>query len=153
MVCHAGGNFEEPFNAGRGITQGGPLSGLMFNICVDAVVKEWLRQKLGDNAAQKGLEEAARNHVVAVFVNDGLVAGRCPEWLQSSFTILVNLFKRIGLQTNAAKTNVMTCLPGKIQVARTEEEYATQQTGNAAMTKRWRVDCKVYGISLTAESL
>jgi hypothetical protein len=71
MVCRAGGNFGEPFSAGWGVMQGGPLSGLMFNICVDAVVREWLWQVLGDNAAQGGLGEAARNHTVAFFVNDG----------------------------------------------------------------------------------
>jgi hypothetical protein len=125
----------------------------MFNVCVNAVVREWLQQVLGDNTAQRGLGEAARNHAVAFFVNNGLVAARFLEWLQSSFTILVNLFERIGLQTNATKTKVMTCLPGLIQVARTEEEYAAQQTGNAVMTKRWRIDCKVCGISLVAESL
>ncbi len=103
MVCHAGGNFGEPFNAGQGITQGGPLSGLMFNVCVDAVVREWLQQVLGDNAAQKGLGEAARDHAVVFFVDDRLVVARCPEWLQSSFTILVNLFECISLRTNAAK--------------------------------------------------
>jgi hypothetical protein len=152
MVCRAGGNFGEPFNAGWGVTQGGPLSGLVFNIYVNAVVREWLRQVLGDNAAQKGLGEAACNHTVAFFVDDGLVAAKCPDWLQSSFTILVNLFKCIGLRTNAANTKVMTCLPGKIWVAKTEEEYATQQTGNAATTKHWCIDCKVCGISLAAES-
>ncbi len=40
MVCHAGGSYGEPFSAGRGITQGGALSSLMFNICVNAVVRE-----------------------------------------------------------------------------------------------------------------
>jgi hypothetical protein len=79
MVCCAGSNFGEPFNAGRGITQGGPLSGLMFNIYIDAVVREWLRQVLGDT---RGLEEAACNHAVAFFVNYWLVVARCPEWLQ-----------------------------------------------------------------------
>jgi hypothetical protein len=82
-----------------------------------------------------------------------LVVVRCPEWLQSSFTILINLFKRIGLQTNAAKTKVMTCQPGKIWVARTEEKYAAQQTGNATTTKHWHIDCEVCGVSLAAESL
>jgi hypothetical protein len=125
----------------------------MFNICVNAVVREWLWQVLGDDAAQGGLGEAARNHAVALFVGNGLVMVRCPEWKQSSFTILVNLFKRIGLRTNAAKTKVMTCLPGKIWVARTEEEYAAQQTGNATTAKRWHIDCKACGISLVAESL
>jgi hypothetical protein len=153
MVCHAGGNFGEPFSTGRGVMQGGPLSGLMFNVCVDLVVREWLRQVLGDEAAQGGLGAAARDHAVVFFVDDGLVAARCPEWPQSSFTILFNLFECIGLWTNAAKTKVMTCLPGKIRVARTEEEYAAQQTGNATTTKRRCVDCKVCGISLVAESL
>jgi hypothetical protein len=125
----------------------------MFNVCVNAVVRDWLRQVLGDNAAQGGLGEAVRNYVVAFFVDDRLVMGRCPKWLQSSFIIPVNLFKRIGLKTNAAKTKVMMFLPGKIQVAKTEEEYAAQQTGNAAATKCWRIDCKVCGVSLAAESL
>jgi hypothetical protein len=153
MVCCAGGNIGEPFSAGRGVTQGGPLPGLMFNVCVDALVREWLRQVLGDDTAQGGLGEAACNHVVAFFVDNRLVLAKCPEWLQSSFTILVNLLERIGHQTNAAKMKVMTCLLGKIRVARTEEEYTAQQTGNATTTKRQGIDCKVCGNSLAAESL
>ncbi len=51
MVCCTGDNFGEPFSARRGVTQGGPLSGLMFNVCIDGVVREWLPQVLGDNAA------------------------------------------------------------------------------------------------------
>ena len=30
-----------PFKAGRGVTQGGPLSAKLFNILVDAVTREW----------------------------------------------------------------------------------------------------------------
>jgi hypothetical protein len=153
IVCCSGGNFGEPHNAGQGITQGGPLSALMFNVCINAVVREWLWQVLRDDATQKGLGEAARNHTVAFFVDNGLVAARCPGWLQSSFTILVNLFKCNGLQTNVTKTHVMTCLLGKTRVAKTKEEYAAQQTGNAVTTKHRHVDCKVCGISLVAESL
>jgi hypothetical protein len=33
-----------PFQAGRGITQGGPLSAKLFNVIVDAVAWEWLRE-------------------------------------------------------------------------------------------------------------
>jgi hypothetical protein len=77
LVCRAGGNFGEPFGARRGVMQGGPLSSLMFNVCVDAVIREWLRQCLGDNAAQEGIGEAVHDYiVVAFFVNDGLVAAR-----------------------------------------------------------------------------
>ncbi len=125
MVCRAGGSYGEPFSARQGVTQGGPLSSLMFNVCVDAVVREWLQQCQGDSAAWMGIGEAVRDHVVAFFVDNRLVVARCPEWLQSSFTILIHLFECIGLKMNAAKTKVMTCLPGKIRVAKTEEEYAT----------------------------
>jgi hypothetical protein len=47
----------------------------------------------------------------------------------------------------------MMCLPGKIQVAKMEEEYAAQQTGNTTAAKHRRVDCEVCGISLAAKSL
>jgi hypothetical protein len=57
-------------------------------------------------------------------------------------------------RTNAEKTKVMKCLPGKIRDAQTEEEYASQQTGlGTSTTKRWRVDCEVCDASLVAESL
>jgi hypothetical protein len=79
VVCHAGGNFGEPYNARWDITQGGPLSGLMFNVCVNAVVREWLRQVLGDDTAQRGLGEAAHDHTVAFFVDNRLVTVQCPE--------------------------------------------------------------------------
>jgi hypothetical protein len=144
MVCHAGGNFGEPFGAGQGVMQEGALSSLMFNVCVDAVVKEWLRQCLGEDAALLGIGEALRDHVVMFFVNNGLVMARCPEWLQSYFTIF---------KTNVAKMKVMTCLPGKIRVAKTEEEYAAQQTGDTAAAKHWWIECEVCGISLVAVSL
>ncbi len=55
LVCCAGGCYGSPFAAQRGVTQGGPLSLLMFNVCVDAVVREWLHHAIGDDAARKGI--------------------------------------------------------------------------------------------------
>jgi hypothetical protein len=52
-----------------------------------------------------------------------------------------------------SKDESHACLPGRIQIARTEEEYAAQQAGDATMTKHWHVVCNVCGISLAAESL
>jgi len=37
LVCRARGKYGEPFNAERGVTQGGPLSSLMLNVCVNAM--------------------------------------------------------------------------------------------------------------------
>jgi hypothetical protein len=81
---------------------------------------------LGDDVPRDGMGEAAHDYVVAFFVDNRLVVARCQKWLQSSLTILVTLFECRGLQTNAAKTKVMTCLPGRIQISQTEEEYAAQ---------------------------
>ena len=41
-VCRDSGNYGTPFKAGRGVTQGGPLSAKLFNIMVDVVVREWM---------------------------------------------------------------------------------------------------------------
>ncbi len=51
MVCRMGGNNGLPFEAHCGVTQGGPLSSLMFNVCVDCVIREWLWQVLGEDVA------------------------------------------------------------------------------------------------------
>jgi hypothetical protein len=44
MVCRASGNYGTSFKAGRGVTQGGPLSTKLFNILVDAVACEWFQE-------------------------------------------------------------------------------------------------------------
>jgi hypothetical protein len=40
MVCNASGNYNMPFKAGRGITQGDPLSTKLLNLLVDAIAQE-----------------------------------------------------------------------------------------------------------------
>jgi hypothetical protein len=40
-ICRASGNYGTPFKSGRGVTQGGPLLAKLFNVVVDAVVREW----------------------------------------------------------------------------------------------------------------
>ena len=71
---------------------------------------------LGNDVAQDGVGDLVRDQCIAFFVDDGLVAARCPAWLQSSFNILIKLFERIGLLANSDKTKVVTCVPGRIQV-------------------------------------
>jgi hypothetical protein len=42
MVCRASEYYGTAFKAGRGVTQGGPLSAKLFNILVNAVLREWI---------------------------------------------------------------------------------------------------------------
>jgi hypothetical protein len=54
-VCCASGNYGTPFKMGHGVTQGVPLSAKLFNVMVDAVVREWL-QILKDESGLEGEE-------------------------------------------------------------------------------------------------
>ncbi len=123
LACRTGGYYGAVFSAGRGVTQGGPLSPHIFNVVVNAVVQEWLRQSLGKEAARHGLGDLAKAKMVAFYADDGVLLARCLEWLQESFSILVGLFECICLCTNAQKTKVMTGILGKIRVSQPEEVY------------------------------
>ena len=41
LACRASGYYGRVFKAWRGATQGGPLSPTIFNLMVDAIVREW----------------------------------------------------------------------------------------------------------------
>jgi hypothetical protein len=155
LVCRAGGSYGSLFAAFQGITQGPPLSLIMFNVCVDAVVREWLHQMLGDDTARQGIGDKVAKWMVAFYIDDGLVASRDPVWLQSSFDILVSLFEPIRLFTNAAKTKAMMCTSGRIREGYSDEAYTLHKSGleTTADRKRRRVDCQICGVSLQAGSV
>jgi hypothetical protein len=92
--------------------------------------------------------------LVAFYINDGLIASRDQVWLQESFKILIGLFERIGLFTNASKTKVRVCTPGQIREAYTDEQYAKYKslTRSAADNKRCCVNCEICGTSHAAGS-
>ena len=116
MVCRASSNYGQPFKAGRGVTQGGPLSAKLFNILVDAVVREMFRQLKEEG----GYEEAEVAELLATFfaifyVDDAYLASRDARFLQHALDILVKLFEQVGLQCNTTKTQTMICTPGRIR--------------------------------------
>ena len=53
LVRRASGRYGTQFKANCGVTQSGPLSPKLFIIMVDAFVREWLRQVLGDETASE----------------------------------------------------------------------------------------------------
>jgi hypothetical protein len=125
----------------------------MCNVCVNAVIREWLRRTIDNKAVHGRFAEASRE-IVAFFVDDRLVRSRDPIWLQSALDVLVILFESISLRTNTDKTKVMTCIPGNIRVAHMEEAYHTQQYGPVNPTaKHHRVECNICGMSLAVGSL
>jgi hypothetical protein len=129
MVCRAGGSFGKPFGASWGVTQGGPLSSLMFNVCVNAVIREWLRRTI-DKKAAHGRFEGARRETVAFFVDDGLVGSRDPIWLQGALNVLVFCLKASASgQTSTKQSHDVhpweyTCSPHRRGIP-----HATVRTG------------------------
>ncbi len=87
MVCRTVGNYNTAFKAGRGITQGGPLLAKLFNILVDAVVREWVRLLEEDGDYKEGKLVALTSTFFAVFyVSNTYLASRDAGFLQHALT-------------------------------------------------------------------
>ncbi len=124
MVCRAAGYYGQPFKAGRGVTQCGPLSAKLFNIVVDAVVWEWMVQLWQDGDYDDRMVAKFMATFFAIFyVDDAYLASRDAGFLQHALNLLVNLFERVGLQTNTAKMQTMICTPGRIRTQLSSESY------------------------------
>ncbi len=65
--------------ATRGTTQGAPFSPRLFNILVDAIVQEWLRRVMGEEAARLGYSEAVRMFLALFYADDGAISLRSAE--------------------------------------------------------------------------
>ena len=67
-----------PSKALWGVTQRGLLSPRIFNLMVDMVIREWLREVLGNKVMTAGISSKIRVLLVACYTNDGLVQSRDP---------------------------------------------------------------------------
>jgi hypothetical protein len=156
IVAKASGYHGDPFGATRGVTQGDPVSPTIFNIVVDAVVRCWLSQVCGADAALSGLGYEVKNKCVLFYADDGLLAGRKKEWVQDGFDVLIGLFERVGLRTNTGKTKAMICMPGHISGRQSDEAYERRMTGNGddfRERQRRKVVCSICGNALAQSSL
>ncbi len=93
--------------------------------------------------------------MVSFYVDDSVLLARDPVWLQSAFSVLITLFEQVGLKTNMKKTQVMTCVPGKIRESLSKEVYHDSRMGllSSADRKRLCVNCDICGEKLRASSL
>ena len=82
---------------------------------VDAIVREWLHQVLGDEVEMSGIGAEIILFLVAFYAANGLIQSRDMALLQSSFDILVKIFERVGLSNNITKTVSVVSVPGKIR--------------------------------------
>jgi len=114
------------------VTQGGPLSAKLFNIIVNAVVREWMRimrETLDDSDGQ--LAARVEAFFAIFYVDDGYIASKDAEFLQEALDILVEKFKRVSLAMNMKKMQAMVCTPGKIRVQLPLDSYRRLREGFA----------------------
>ncbi len=156
MVCRASGNYGTAFKAGRGVTQGGPLSAKLFNILVDAVMWEWIWQlRQGGKYKEEDLSELMVMFFAIFYVVNAYLASRDAGFLQHALDILVDVFERDGLQTNTSKTQSMISTPGPIRTQLPTESYRRMQRGRVTAGE-WNasnVECQQCGNELKASSL
>ncbi len=155
-VCCASGNYGTPFKMGCGVTQGGPLSAKLFNVMVDAMVREWL-QILRDESGLEGEElDKMMDALFAIFyVDDVYIAARDPVFLQWAIDGLVSTFEHVGLKTNISKTKAIICTPGKIQLQLPADSYRRMRAGRTSAAK-WDtriITCRECGKDMRAGSL
>jgi hypothetical protein len=94
MVCCTSGNYGGPFRASQGVTQGGPLSAKLFNILIDAVVREWLRHLLdGGIMDPEDLGFLMAEFFAIFYVDDAYLTARDPNFLQVALNSLVSLLE------------------------------------------------------------
>jgi len=135
-VCRALGNYGTPFKAGRGVTQGSPLSAKLFNIIVDVVVRKWM-QLLQEEIDLEGeeLDEIMETLFAIFYVDNVYIASRDPVFLQRVINGLSS-FKHVDLETNTMKTQAMTCTPDNIWLQLLTKSYQQMRT-------EWHTSCRL----------
>ena len=111
MVARAGGYYGTAFKVECGVTQGDPLSPIIFNVVVDVVVRHWVTGVIVDAEERGKLGKEGRHQADLFYKDNGMVASSDPRWIQGAFNTLVGLFDRVGLRTNVRKKFGMVCHP------------------------------------------
>ncbi len=99
MVCKVSVEYGTPFKAGRSVTQGGPLSAKLFNVLVDAVAREWLRELWeGSTLKPDEIDRLMATFFAIFYVDDAYLASRDPDFLQRALDVIVGLFPALVLR-------------------------------------------------------
>jgi hypothetical protein len=137
LVPRLAGFFGTPFTASRGVRQGDVVSPIIFNIVVDAIVREWEKHSLALDNKQMEPTVTAK-----FYADDGLLASHNAERVQQGLDKFTELFLRVGLKMNATKTVVMISGGPKEYARQGPEAYHRKVTGKGK-THRERMAEKV----------
>jgi Reverse transcriptase (RNA-dependent DNA polymerase) len=144
LVPKQGGYFGKPIRSERGVTQGDPLSPIIFNVVVDAVVRH-IRASFPPGTLW-GL----------FYADDGWLASHNPTILQEALNLITELFQRMGLRMNATKTKSMNSHPGSELHYISTPAFSRRMLGNGSTysaTQRRLVSCPICETTLQQRNL
>ena len=158
VIPRQNGYHGTPFPASRGQTQGGLFAPTGFNIVMDSVIREWLHSSVDNagNLVDQGLGFTVEERLALFYADDGYLGSRDGSWLANGLQILADLFRRVGLESNAAKTKSMSCLPPKVRTSFSESAYQRRATGVGATYRdrlREQIPCPDCGKLMARGSL
>jgi hypothetical protein len=141
--------YGNAFPSNRGTTQGDIISPTIFNIVTDAIVRTWFQQ-----LELEGIADVIR---ATFYADDGHIYSTNATALQRATDILVDLFTRMGLKTNAMKTKAMICAPPPSTTRISSPAYQRRMLDNSAPTysarKRQLAECNVCQATIQERNL
>ena len=109
FVLRRAGFYSEEVEVRRGCTQGDTNSPIIFNLIIDAVLRTW---------RGKG-----RKSTASFYADDGLIENQRPGELQGDLNDIIELFERVGLETNEIKTKYMVIRGAAASRALSKDKY------------------------------
>ena len=117
------------FKGFRGVIQRDPLSPPIFNVVVDAVVRNWDKEMVDITGGQGGNGQDGRHQNALNYADGSMMVLSDPGWIQGAFSTLVGLFYWVDLMTNVGKTVRMVFRPCQAAGMQSEAAYKRQMTG------------------------
>ena len=111
MIAGAGGYYGTAFQGAHGVTKGDPLSPTIFNVVVDAEVRNWVTVVISGAKERDERGREGRHQAALFYADNSMVASSEIRCLQIAFNTLVGLFDRVGLRTNVRNTVGMVFRP------------------------------------------
>jgi hypothetical protein len=132
--------YGKSFKAERGVRQGDIISPTIFNIVIDAIIRD-CEEKMKD----KGIL------TIQFYADDGFIGGKDHKVVQSALTLFEENFLKFGLLMNVEKTESMILIGSKPVHSISKDAYRKMITGIGESFKdnqNMTINCELCNMSI-----